>query len=283
MMRNFRIIGDSCCDYTEDGSLDFITRVPLTVELGDKTYVDDDKLDCSVLISDMAASREAPRSACPSPAAFCEAIGGEGDAYIVTLSEKVSGTYNSAVLGASLAKIEHSGLNVHVFNSHSAAAGEIAVCCKIKELAEQGLQFDEVVAKTEKYIRSLTTFFVLETLDVFRKNGRLSHLQAIATATLGIRLIMGADDEGAIVMKGKALSMRRALSGLVEQIKKRYEALGEAGHEILYITHCACRERAEGLREAILNACPALKDIVICRAGGISTIYANAGGVVIGF
>ncbi len=282
-MHKYKIIGDSCCDYTDDNRLDFITRVPLTIELGEKSYVDDESLDCNVLLDDMAHSKQAPKSACPAPGAFMEAIGENDEAYIVTLSGEVSGTYNSAVLAANLIMEEKPDLKVHVFNSHSAAAGEIAICCKIKELLENGLPFAEVVEKTEAYIRRFTTFFVLETLDVFRKNGRLSHLQAIATAALKIRLIMGADERGAIVIRGKALTMRHALEGLVSQIKERYEALDEAGHEILYITHCACRERAEELRLAIMKACPSLKEVVICRAGGISTIYANSGGVIIGF
>ncbi len=282
-MSNYIIIGDSCCDYTNDDRLSFITRVPLTIQLGEKEYVDNEALNCETLISDMAISPQAPKSACPAPSSFLDAIGKHDDAYIVTLSDKVSGTYNSAVLGAEMAKEENSKLHVHVFNSRSAAAGEVAICCKIKEFAEQGLPFDTVVQKVEKYIARFTTFFVLETLDVFRKNGRLSHLQAIATAALKIRLIMGADDSGAIVIRGKALTMSRALKTLVEQIKTRYEQLNISGHEILYITHCACKERADNLKAAIMAACPAIKDIVICTAGGISTIYANAGGVIIGF
>ncbi len=283
-MCKYTIIGDSCCDYTEDVNLDFLTRVPLTLELGDKRYLDDGTLHCQTLLSDMAKSDKAPLSACPAPAAFTAAIGeGKEEAYIVTLSERVSGTYNSAVLGADAAKAALPGLQVHVFNSRSAAAGEIAVCCKLKSLLEQGLPFREVVEKTEAYISRLNTFFVLETLDVFRKNGRLSHLQALATAALKIRLIMGADENGAIVMRGKALTMPRALKGLVEQIKARYAQLHEAGHEILYITHCVCRDRAEELRAAILASCPAVKQVVICRAGGLSSMYANAGGVIVGF
>ncbi len=282
-MSNYIIIGDSCCDRTEDGRLNFITRVPLTIQLGGNEYIDDEALDCAALINKIAMSPQAPKSACPAPSSFMDAIGEHDDAYIVTLSEKVSGTYNSAVLGATMAKEENPKLNVHVFNSHSAAAGEIAVCCKIKELVEQGLPFDAVVERVDRYIQRLTTLFVLETLDVFRKNGRLSHLQAIATAALKIRLIMGADDNGAIVIRGKALTMSRALKVLVEQVKTRYEQLSESGHEILYITHCACRERADELKTAIMKVCPAIRDIVICTAGGISTIYANAGGVIIGF
>lgn len=280
--RDYRIIGDSCCDYTEELDLGFIHRVPLTIELGGREYVDNEALDCDMLVREMAACPEAPKSACPTPGAFAGAIGEYDEAYIVTLSANVSGTYGSAVLGAEMAREAKPGRRVHVFNSRSAAAGEVAICCKIRQLVSEGLSFERVVEKTEEYISGMNTFFVLETLEVFRKNGRLTHLQSIATAALRLRMIMGASSEGEIVVRGKALSMARALKGMVEQVKEKVEQRLE-GHEELFITHCACRERAEEVREMLRRACPSLKRITILRSSGISTMYANAGGIIVSF
>ena len=184
---HYKIIADSCCDYVQQGEdiLSFVTRVPLSIDLDGRTFIDDASLDCAAFLADMAKSRTAPRSACPSPMAFAEACKGpQQDIYIVTLSAKVSGTYDSAYTGAQMAMAVDPEKHVHVFNSHSAAAGEVALCLKLQELAQQGLSFQEVVEAGEAYVASLTTDFVLEDLDVFRKNGRLNHLQAIATSAL---------------------------------------------------------------------------------------------------
>ena len=184
-------------------------------------------------------------------------------------------------MGAKLALERNPLRKIHVFNSKTAAAGEVAVCEKIKDFIRRGLAFDEVVARTERFVGGLTTLFVLETLEVFRKSGRLSHLQSIATAALKIKLIMGADKNGNIAMRGKALSMSRALDNLVKLVKQESEKADEE-HDTLYITHCACLDRAMAVKEQIAKQC-SFKDIVICEARGISTMYANEGGIIAAF
>lgn len=281
---HYKIIADSCCDYVQQGEdiLSFVTRVPLSIDLDGRTFIDDASLDCAVFLADMAKSRTAPRSACPSPMAFAEACKGpQQDIYIVTLSAKVSGTYDSAYTGAQMAMAADPEKHVHVFNSHSAAAGEVALCLKLQELAQQGLSFQEVVEAGEAYVSSLTTDFVLEDLDVFRKNGRLNHLQAIATSALRIKLVMGADEEGAIVVRAKGLGINRALTALVEHVKSICDAQ-PCQDRLLVITHCNCLERAEEVRKRIMAACP-FRDSMICRPSGISTMYANDGGIVLAF
>ena len=85
---------------------------------------------------------------------------------------------------------EHPGKKIHVFNSHSACAGQAAVVHKVYELCADGLSFDEVITAADSYIARLTTLFVLENLDNLRKNGRLNQMQAIITGTLHIKLVM---------------------------------------------------------------------------------------------
>ena len=279
----YRIIGDSCCDYTtEPGALDFLTRVPLTIQVGEETFVDDASLDCcGVLLERMRACPEAPHSACPSPeqfAALCEER--EGDVYIVTLSSHLSGTYNSACLGAQMARDAGCGNRIHVFDSRSAAAGEIAVCLKIRALAEQGLPFAQVVEETETFIDGMTTLFVLETLDVFRKNGRLNHLQTLAVGALKIKLVMGGE-QGQIAMRAKALTTPRAIQKMIELVRQICETV-HAAERTLVITHVNCRARAEDIRDRVLAACP-FQRAMVCESGGISTMYGNDGGIIVAF
>ena len=274
------ILADSCCDYPTDGTqMEWLGRVPLTITLEGREYVDDRTLDCDGLLDDMDRSTEAPKSACPSPQSFFEVAGEAQDVYIVTLSERLSGSCASARAGAEM--LRAAGRNAHVFNSRSASAGEVAVCMKIRELAEEGLSFDEVVERGEAFVRTLSTLFALETLEVLRKNGRLTHLQSIVTAALKLKLIMGGDEQGSIALRGKALTMRRALNHLVERVQKSAEKL-DFKTCCLVISQCGCPERAEQLRDMILAKCP-FREVVICRTGGISTIYASRGGVVVAY
>lgn len=279
----FKIIGDSCCDYPYlETDYEWLDRVALTIELDGENYVDDKELRHSMLLSKMAASRNAPKSACPSPGSFLEAYEcGEQDIYVVTLSDKLSGTYNSAVIAADMFKNSNPDKNIFVFSSKSAASGEISVCNKIYELASSGMPFDEVVKETLEFISQLSTYFILETLDVFRKNGRLNHLQSIVTGALKIRLIMGGDETGNICVRGKALSTDRAITKMAELICERSKGI-DMSDRTLYITHCKCPERARFARDCILEKV-GFKGCTILNAGGISTIYANSGGLIVAY
>ena len=121
----------------------------------------------------------------------------------------------------------------------------------------------------------MNTLFVLEDLDNLRKNGRLSKLQALVTSTLHIKLLLGATPEGEICKKGQALSVKQAMSKMTALMA------ADPGHvgKRLAIVHCNCLERAYHLRELILKQCR-FSDIIIGETGGISTVYANDGGIV---
>lgn len=280
---NFQIIGDSCCDYPYlENDFEWIKRVPLTIELDDKFYIDDENLDSSMLVEKMAASTSAPKSACPSPASFEDVYNcGANDIYVVTLSDKLSGSYNSAIVAAKMFKEKNSEKNIFVFSSKSAAAGQIAVCQKIYDLASSGMDFKNVVKETLNFIDIMGTYFVLENLDVFRKNGRLNHLQALVTGALRLKFVMGGDENGNICVRGKALSIDRALNKMAELIGEHCAGLDMSG-KTLYITQCLCPERARKVRDKIMKLVK-FKDSLILKAGGISTIYANSGGLVVSF
>ncbi|MGI5985975.1 MAG: DegV family protein [Oscillospiraceae bacterium] len=280
---SFQIIGDSCCDYPYlEDDYPWLNRVALTIELDGENFVDDKSLRSSILISKMAASRNAPKSACPAPGTYLEAYEcGADEIYVVTLSDKLSGSYNSAVIAAKMFEENNPDKKIFVFSSHSAAAGEIAICNKIYSLASAGVPFEEIVAQTLEFINNITTYFILETLEVFRKNGRLNHLQSIITGALKLKLVMGGDENGNICVRGKALSMDRAIIKMAEQIGEKCKGM-DMSESSLYITHCKCPDRARRARDAIMERVN-FKDCVILKAGGISTIYANAGGMIIAY
>ena len=274
---SFKIIVDSCCDLTpaQLHSGDFIP-VPLTIHVGDRAIVDDACLDRGDLLYAMRQCPEAPHTACPSPAQYLDAFDcGAEELYVVTLSALLSGSHNAAAQARALWLEEHPEARVHVFNSCSASAGEVLVALKIQELAQRGLDFTTVVDQTSRYIQEMNTLFVLEDLDNLRKNGRLSKLQALVTSTLHIKLLLGSTPEGEICKKGQALSVKQAMTKMVAIMS------ADPGHvgKPLAIVHCNCLERAYHLRELAMKHCR-FSEVLIGETGGISTVYANDGGVV---
>lgn len=274
---SFQIVVDSCCDLNAElRDTGLYRTVPLTIYVGDSEYRDDDALNTELLVDAMAMCQEASHTACPSPAEYLDAYEqARGDIYVVTLSALLSGSHNSAWQAAQIFREEHPERNIHVFNSCSASAGETLIALHLTKLAGQGLPFRQVVAETDRYIAEMNTLFVLENLDMLRKAGRLTRVQSLVTGALRVKLVMGSTPEGEIRKHGQALSIKQALSKLVSIM-----AADDRHHgKLLCISHCLCRDRAEYLRMLALKSCD-FSDIRIAETRGISSFYANNGGIV---
>ena len=277
---SFKIIVDSCCDLTPAQLREeCFVKVPLTIWVGNHTIVDDDTFDQGELLWRMKESETAPQSACPSPMQYLEAFDcGADDLYVVTLSALLSGSHNAAAQARSIWLEDHPGANVHIFNSCSASAGEVLVALKIQELAQSGMDFTTVVDQVSRYINEMETYFVLETLDTLRKAGRLSRVQSLVTSTLRIKLLMGATPEGEICKKGQAMSVKQALNKMVALMADDLKHVGKR----LSIVHCNCLERAFYVKELAMKQCR-FDEILVSDTGGISTMYANDGGIVVAY
>ena len=277
---SFKIIVDSCCDLTPAQLREeCFVKVPLTIRVGSHTIVDDDTFDQGELLWRMKESETAPQSACPSPMQYLEAFDcGADDLYVVTLSALLSGSHNAAAQARSIWLEDHPGANVHIFNSCSASAGEVLVALKIQELAQSGMDFTTVVDQVSRYINEMETYFVLETLDTLRKAGRLSRVQSLVTSTLRIKLLMGATPEGEICKKGQAMSVKQALNKMVALMADDLKHVGKR----LSIVHCNCLERAFYVKELAMKQCR-FDEILVSDTGGITTMYANDGGIVVAY
>ena len=166
---------------------------------------------------------------------------------------------------------------IHVFDSKSASIGETLIGMKIQEFEEAGMPFEEVVEKVDSYIAEMNTFFVLESLETLRKNGRLSNLKAMLATALNIKPVMGSTDLGTIQQLGQARGMNKALESMVE---KMLAVTKNCEEKVLAISHCNCPERAKRVRERIEKLAH-FKKIVIVDTAGISSMYANDGGVIL--
>lgn len=276
----YKIVIDSCGDLTEElKQTGRFSSVALELEIDGVRIIDDETFDQADFLKRVKESPKSPKSSCPSPEQYMSSYEGEEEhVYVVTLSSLLSGSYNSAVLGANLYRDEHEdGKKIHVFNSKSASVGETIVGIKIMELEEQGCSFEEVVEQVEAYIESVNTFFVLETLETLRKAGRLSNLKALVANTLNIKPVMGATEEGTIKQLSQARGVKKALVKMVDEI---ISATKDCEKKVLAISHCNCPDRAQFVKEA-LEKVANFKKIIILNTAGISSMYANDGGVIV--
>ncbi len=276
---SYKIIGDSCMDLTEELKKDpHFQMVPLTLQVGDYRVTDDEGFNQKEFLAKVKASPECPRTACPSPESFKEAFDTDAEyVFVVTLSNHLSGCYNSAALAKRLYEEEHGAdaKKIAVIDSLSASAGELNIALFIRDLCEKGLSFEEICKKTEEYRDSMKTYFVIETLDFLKKNGRLTGLTAFIASALNIKPVMGAD-KGSIIKLDQARGMSRALDRMAEISCKEG---GDTSDKRLVIAHCNNPERAELVKEIMCERA-AFREVVITNTAGVATVYAGDGGIV---
>ena len=277
---SFHIVCDSCTDLTEeDLKKGCYTLVPLTLLVDGEEIIDDETFDQADFLAKVAASKESVKSACPAPESYMEAYSKADDIYVVTLSAELSVSYNSAVLGKNLYEEENGTKNIHVVNSRGAATTQVLIARKLNEYASQGMPFEEVVDKIEEYTTSLRTYFVLETLEVLRKNGRLSRLSATIAGALNIKPVMIGTRDGVIQKAAQARGMKKALAKMVEH-------MGSEGRDLtrrqFVISHCNCYERAVYVKELIKKHLHA-EDVDIVDTKGVSSLYACDGGIIVSY
>lgn len=276
---SFKVILDSCGELTPDMKKDErFASAALTLTVGGEDIVDDETFDQAEFLRKVAACPECPKSACPSPECYREGFMADADhLYAVTLSAELSGSYNSAMLGRNLALESCPDKKIYVFNSRSASVGETLIALKIQECEETGMDFDQVVESVEAYIESQNTFFVLENLETLRKNGRLSKVKFLVASALKIKPVMGSTPAGEICQLDQARGINKALVKMVDYIVEKSEGSRE---KLIAISHCNCRERAELVKNAILERIQ-VKDVILLDTAGVSSMYANDGGIIV--
>lgn len=275
----FKIIGDSCTDFIpEDLEKEYIVSVPLTIDVGNYEIVDDENFDQADFLKRVAAYQGCPKSACPSPETYMESFEGAEHVYVVTLSAQLSGSYNSAQLAKRMYQEEHPDMKIHVFDSKSASSGQLLLAHLIEEYALAGMEFETLVEKVTAFREKMQTTFVLESLETLRKNGRLTGVKALVASALNIKPYMKAVN-GSIAQAGQARGIKKALGKMVAFVGEVGENLTE---KTVIIANCNCRERAKQVEKELMERYH-FKESMVIDTRGISSLYANDGGVIVSF
>lgn len=276
---SYRVVVDSCGELTQEmKDSGCFVNVPLTITVGEHHIVDDETFDQADFLAKVAECPECPKTSCPSPERYMESYRCDADhIYAVTLSANLSGSYNSAVLGKNLYEEEYGDKPIHVFDSRSASIAQTLIALKIAECEDAGMSFEQVVETVENYIVDQITYFVLESLEALRKNGRLTGMKALVATALNIKPYCGATPEGTIFQAGQARGIKKALSKMVEVFAQE---LKNPQEKIVAISHCNCFERALSVKR-MLEEKLQVKKIIVLDTNGISSTYASDGGIIV--
>ena len=279
----WKIVSDSSCDLRaasfHSGSVAF-EPVPLHIQVGSRTFVDDGALSVPELLEAMGAEKSAASTSCPSPAAFARAFESADRVVCITISSQLSGTYHAACIGREMALEEHPEKKIFVLDSRAASATCALLVRRAQALmeADPEADFEEVCGQLRQYQATLRTCFTLENFDNLIKNGRMRPIVGTLLHSLGIHVIADATPEGTIRVADKARGVNktyRAITALMDRSKDC------AGAEVL-IAHCENLEGALALKRQILQDLP-VKSVELLSCRGLTSFYAMEKGLIVGY
>ncbi len=215
-MEKIRIITDSASDISQN-TYGQITILPMTISFGSEEYQDGVNLTVKEFYEKLIESDQLPTTSLVSPVAFEEAFKKaveNGEKVIaITMSSKLSGTYQSAMIAA-----ENYSDNVFVIDSKSVAMGEQILVLRALQLIESGKSFNEIAAELEKEKENIHLIAVLDTLEYLKKGGRISKTAAFVGGALSIKPVAAIKD-GVIEVIGKARGSKNGNNFLIKEIE----------------------------------------------------------------
>jgi DegV family protein with EDD domain len=217
---SIKIITDSASDITQEEAEKLgIDVIPLIVSFGDEEYLDGINLSQKQFYEKLIETDTLPKTSQITPFRFTEVfekLTSNGDEVIViTISSKLSNTYNSAVLASYDFEDK-----VYVIDSFTATAGEKILCEYALRLVKEGLDVKEIVNKLNEAKGRIRLLAVIDTLEYLKKGGRISRTVAFAGELLNIKPVISVED-GVVKLVGKARGSKKANNLLNELIDKK--------------------------------------------------------------
>lgn len=270
----YKVVSDSSSNLLNNTAL--YGCVPMKI-IGQREYIDDGAQDTAVMTQELRQYKGKSSSSCPNVSDWLEAFGDADVVFAVTITQVLSGSYNSACQAADTYMEEHPGAKVYVIDSMAAGPEQAMIIDRLFELMEQGLEPEQVLEKVRDYQDHTYTLFCLESLTNLARNGRVSPTVAKIAGVLGIR-VCGEAQEGQIAPVHKARGAKKALNTLVEMIAER----GFHDGCLLRVAHCFGPDMTLQLRDAILERFPGAR-FHMETTGVLCSYYAEQGGLMIGF
>ncbi|MBM7636746.1 DegV family protein [Streptococcus saliviloxodontae] len=277
---SWKIVADSGCDFkqlTELAPQTSFVRVPLTLQIGNRIFVDDEGLDSSEMMATLYSSSSAASSSCPSPDAFLKAYEGAENIFVVTITGTLSGSYNAARLAKEMLQEKYPQVNIHVIDSLSAGGECDLLVAELNRLIAKGLSFDDIIEAITTYQKQTKLLFVLAKVDNLVKNGRLSKLVGKVVGLLNIRMVGEASQTGTLELLQKARGQKKA-------VQTSYDEMRKAGYKggRVSIAHCQNDKICQQLTALIHHDFPEA-EVMILPTSGLCSFYAEEGGILLGY
>ena len=255
-----------------------IPVVPQYVIFGEKSYRDDSELDTQTFLKLLKQSKQLPKTAAPSPELykpyFHQAADKGESVVVITPSEKVSGTYNSAMA----ARDDFKSADIRVIDSRTIAGNLGTLSLLALEMAQAGKAADEIESKIKELIPRGRTYFLIDTLEYLQKGGRIGSARALLGELLQVKPILQIKD-GQVAPFDQERTKKRALSKLVEIVTEQVKVSSEPH---LCVMHVEAQEDAKALADT-LSSNLKISDIPIYELPPAIVVHAGPKTLAVGF
>lgn len=275
-MRKIKIVADSSANLLTLQNIPFASA-PLKIITSEKEFVDDAQLDVSSMVDYFKQYKGTSKTSCPSPGDWMEGFGDADDIFCVAITSGLSGSYNAACIAKQMYEAEQEGARVFVIDSLSAGPELTLIVSKLEEMISQGMEFEEICRNIKEYQQHTGLVFMLESLNNFAANGRVSPAVAKLAGVLGIRIVGKASDQGTLEPTDKCRGEAKSLSTLVTRLKENGLSKGK-----VFIAHVSNEQAAVKLKNLICAALPEVT-VEIGENRGLCSYYAELGGLLIGY
>ena len=275
-MRTVKIVADSSANLMKLNSVAF-DAAPMKIITAQREFVDNQALDLEEMIHFFGTYKGKSQTSCPNPEDWLTAFGDADDIFCVTITSGLSGSYNAACIAKDMYEGEHPGRRVCVIDSLSAGPELTLMVEKLEELIGQGKSYEEICTHVHAYQKQTGLLFMLESLNNFAANGRVSPAVAKIAGVLGIRIVGKASDVGTLQPTDKCRGEAKSLSAILKHLKKSGLKTGK-----VQLAHCLNASAANTLKKMIETELPGVT-VKIGINLGLCSFYAEKGGLLVGF
>lgn len=275
-MRTVKIVADSSANLVELKAVAF-DAAPMKIITAEREFADDRNLDLDEMIRYFKSYKGRSQSSCPNPEDWLTTFGDAEDIFCVAITSGLSGSYNAACIAKEMYETEHPGRRVFVIDSLSAGPELTLIVEKLEELIGEGKTYEEICAYMPQYQKKTGLLFMLESLNNFAANGRVSPAVAKIAGVLGIRIVGKASDVGTLEPTDKCRGEAKSLNAILRHLKESGLKTGK-----VQLAHCQNESAANILKSMIETELPG----VTLKIGinlGLCSFYAEKGGLLVGF
>lgn len=274
----FKIIVDSSSNllnsYYQDKKDVAFKVVPLTIRIGQEEFIDNDELDVNRML-DVLRLNDGGQSSCPSPNDYLRELDEAEYSFIITITSKLSGSFNSACVARTMCKNpEH----VFVIDSKGTAGSIVLIAEKLFELIKENKEFSVITNEITAFRNSVNLLFALDRFDNLVRNGRMSKLTAFIAEKIAIKPLCYADD-GEIKIKEKIRTFRGVIKRMTHYVGKMCE---DTTNKICIIAHTQNESAALELKKDIEENYH-FKEVRVMENRGLCAFYALEGGLIVTF